>query len=356
MSADRDGTGTGAGAGAAEAAGTSDVPGASGLTEPSGVAGPPGVPNGPVMPIPSGAAGPCGVTDAATAPDAPDAPKPPGPSEPRGVADVPAVPDAPSASGPLDVPDAPAVPESPGIPDTPEAPRAPDPPDVPEPPDAPSAPRVPDRPDPPGKPGPPRPAGHKAITDAARREFAEHGYSAASIRSIAQRAGVSLSALYYYYKGKQELLVAILDEGLDAYFTTCRAALDRAGDTPAERLEALVAATVRFRTEHPVKSNIVLMEARSLDPAYVQRYRETEARGSRQFRDVIEAGLADGSFHTPYPDDARRAVIAMCNAVAQWYDPDGPLTPGELVERYMALALTLVQHDPPADTPESRTI
>ncbi|MFE1950012.1 TetR/AcrR family transcriptional regulator [Streptomyces sp. NPDC059524] len=191
-----------------------------------------------------------------------------------------------------------------------------------------------------------RPAGHKAIIEAAREEFSEQGYGATSIRDIAKRAGVSLSALYYYYKGKQELLVAILDDGLDAYFGACEAALTEAGDDPAEQLEALVTATVAFRIEHPVKSSIVLTEGRSLEPEHLARYRKNEERGTRQFREVIERGVADGLFLTPYPDDARRTVIAMCNAIAQWYRVDGEVSPDELVERYVALALTVVEYRP----------
>lgn len=191
-----------------------------------------------------------------------------------------------------------------------------------------------------------RPAGHKAIVEAAREEFAERGYGATSIRDIAQRAGVSLSALYYYYKGKQELLVAILDDAHDAYFDACEKALTEAGDDPAEQLEALVAATVRYRTTHPVKSSILLTEERSLEPEHLQRYRTNEARGTQQFRDAIERGGAEGIFLTPYPDDARRAVIAMCNAVAQWYRPGGELSEDDLVERYVALALTIVEYRP----------
>lgn len=195
---------------------------------------------------------------------------------------------------------------------------------------------------------PTRTPGHRAIIEAARREFSERGYGAASIRDIAQRAGVSLSALYYYHKGKQELLVAILDDGMDAYFSACEAASAGAGEGPAEQLEALVAATVRFRTEHPVKSSIVLTEGRSLEPDHVERYRRSEARASQQFRDVVERGVADGVFGTPYPDDARRAVIAMCNAIAQWYRPGGPVGVDDLVERYVSLALTVVEYRPRA--------
>lgn len=195
---------------------------------------------------------------------------------------------------------------------------------------------------------PTRPASQRAIVEAAREEFSERGYSATSIRDIAQRAEVSLSAMYYYFKGKQELLVAILDEGHDAYFGACDEALAAVGDDPGERLEALVAATVQFRADHPVKSSIVLTEGRSLEPEHLARYRKHEERGSQQFREVIESGIAEGVFLTPYSDDARRAVIAMCNAIADWYRTGGPVNVDELIERYVSLALTVVEYRPRA--------
>jgi DNA-directed RNA polymerase specialized sigma24 family protein len=45
----------------------------------------------------------------------------------------------------------------------------------------------------------PRGAGLDAVTNAAREVFAERGYYGTSIREIAKRAGMSLSALYYWY-------------------------------------------------------------------------------------------------------------------------------------------------------------
>ncbi|MEW2133855.1 TetR/AcrR family transcriptional regulator [Streptomyces sp. NPDC005435] len=193
-----------------------------------------------------------------------------------------------------------------------------------------------------------RPSRHKTIIEAARAEIVERGYAAVSIRDIAQRAGMSMSALYHYYPGKQALLMAILDEGVDAFFTACQEALAEAGDDPAERLEALVTATVRFRAEHPAKSAITLSEERSLEPGNQERYQRRLGESTRLFQAIVEDGVAEGLFNTPYPEDARRAIIAMCNAIGQWYRADGPLTLDDLAERYVALALTLVEYRPRA--------
>lgn len=47
----------------------------------------------------------------------------------------------------------------------------------------------------------------KQILDAAARIFAEKGFAAATIRDIAQAAGVAEGSIYLYFKNKQDLLV-----------------------------------------------------------------------------------------------------------------------------------------------------
>ena len=49
-----------------------------------------------------------------------------------------------------------------------------------------------------------------ALVAAARREFAEHGYSSASIRSICSAAGVTTGALYFFFRNKEELFEAVV--------------------------------------------------------------------------------------------------------------------------------------------------
>jgi len=58
-----------------------------------------------------------------------------------------------------------------------------------------------------------RRAKHDRILDAALAEFAKHGFSGASMRAIATRAGVSKPTLYQYFGHKQALLTAVLEVG-----------------------------------------------------------------------------------------------------------------------------------------------
>lgn len=50
----------------------------------------------------------------------------------------------------------------------------------------------------------------KNILDAAREEFFEKGFKGARIESIANKAGVKNQLIYHYFKGKAELLEAVM--------------------------------------------------------------------------------------------------------------------------------------------------
>ncbi|AYB47361.1 TetR/AcrR family transcriptional regulator [Paenibacillus lautus] len=52
----------------------------------------------------------------------------------------------------------------------------------------------------------------KKILEAARREFFDKGFKGSRIESIAENAGVKKQLIYHYFKGKAELLEAVLTD------------------------------------------------------------------------------------------------------------------------------------------------
>ena len=55
-------------------------------------------------------------------------------------------------------------------------------------------------------------AKRRQIIDGARRMFLAQGFDAASMNDIAREAGVSKGTLYVYFKSKEELFEAIVEE------------------------------------------------------------------------------------------------------------------------------------------------
>lgn len=55
----------------------------------------------------------------------------------------------------------------------------------------------------------------REIVDAARALFLDVGYESISMKAIASAAGVASNTIYWYFKDKDELLVAVLDAELE---------------------------------------------------------------------------------------------------------------------------------------------
>lgn len=54
----------------------------------------------------------------------------------------------------------------------------------------------------------------KELLQVSLRLFSEHGFNATSIRDIAKAAGVTEGLLYHYFRGKKDLLKAIVEESI----------------------------------------------------------------------------------------------------------------------------------------------
>ncbi|MFD5624845.1 TetR/AcrR family transcriptional regulator [Streptomyces sp. NPDC127072] len=173
--------------------------------------------------------------------------------------------------------------------------------------------------------------------------FNEHGYHGTSVRDIAARVGVTVPALYYHYENKQALLATLLETSMKDVLDRCRAAAAEAGDDPLPRYCAMVESIVLYMT-HRKGLAFLDTEIRSLDPGNRARYVALRDYLEHMLLDTVKSGIAQGVFTTPLPADAVRAVLIMCQGVANWFRADGPLTAEEVARRHVLLGLGTVGH------------
>ncbi len=81
------------------------------------------------------------------------------------------------------------------------------------------------------------PDSRATILEAAGRIFAEHGLSGARTEAIAAEAGVNKALLYYYFKNKEDLYRAVLDEHMKGFQLKAVEILSRAGPAAPILLE-----------------------------------------------------------------------------------------------------------------------
>lgn len=134
----------------------------------------------------------------------------------------------------------------------------------------------------------------RRILEAAERLFAEHGFSATSLRSVTREAAVNLAAVNYHFGSKDELISAVFARSL--------------GPLNRERLSLLEAAVARARDGRPSVEEVVETLIR---PA-VGRV------GRRDGKPSILAGLL-GHVHSERDEHVRSLVLEQFAATKHRY-------------------------------------
>lgn len=179
------------------------------------------------------------------------------------------------------------------------------------------------------------------IEQAALELFAAKGFEATGIRDLADRAGLSTSALYHYMGSKDELLVAFMVESMSELTRVAHTALAGADD-PAAQLAALVRAHVGFHSLDAQRSLVADDELRAVSDAAFTKVMQLRDGYERLWAETLERGARSGEFSFADARITRLALLEMCNGVARWYSDRGPKHPAQIADCFADLALAMV--------------
>jgi AcrR family transcriptional regulator len=164
--------------------------------------------------------------------------------------------------------------------------------------------------------------------------FATKGYHSTTMRDLSRETGMSLSGMYYYVEGKDELLFTIQDRCFSAVISGARSAVELAL-TPEERLQLFIRHHVTFFAHHMAEMKVLSHEAESLSK--VRRTRvDTLKREYVEMLLEIVRNVRTGA-NNINPHVAAYALFGMMNWIYTWYDPEGPETPDALANQLAQL-------------------
>jgi AcrR family transcriptional regulator len=179
------------------------------------------------------------------------------------------------------------------------------------------------------------------IEQAALQLFAAKGFEATGIRDLAERAGLSTSALYHYMSSKDELLVAFMVESMTELTRAAYAAMEGAED-PASQLAALVRTHVGFHTLDAQRSLVADDELRAVSDVAFTKVMQLRDGYERLWAETLDRGARSDVFSFADARVTRLALLEMCNGVARWYSDRGPKHPAEIADCFADLALAMV--------------
>jgi TetR/AcrR family transcriptional regulator len=185
-----------------------------------------------------------------------------------------------------------------------------------------------------------------AILHAAAQEFAEHGIAGARTDAIARAARVNKALLYYYFKDKETLYGAVLDNAFSGMKTNIFQALD-SDLPPREKIMAYVGAYFDFIASNQIYPKLMqreMMRAREGDSVHIDRLVKTYFQPIyRRVGELLHKGIAEGEFRKVDPAHFIPSMVAMIvfyfssAPVMQRIVRFNPLTPARIAERRAAV-------------------
>jgi len=138
------------------------------------------------------------------------------------------------------------------------------------------------------------------ILDAARGEFAEHGFSGARVDAIAERAGVNKALLYYHVGGKAALFERILHSTIGNLAETLEAIIKPVAD-PVDKLKIYVRSLLETVCSNPQIPSIIIQELSSGARHLPEQAARDFARLFNLITEIVEGGVRVGVFRDTAP-------------------------------------------------------
>lgn len=130
----------------------------------------------------------------------------------------------------------------------------------------------------------------EALLDTAAAMFATKGYDGTSIRDIAGAVGMLPGSMYYHFRSKEELLLAVYRNGVARFEEAIAKALSQTSNEPWQAIEAACAAHLSTLLDGGDYARIVNPEfMRSFPPAILATLNAERDRYERHFEKLIAA-------------------------------------------------------------------
>jgi AcrR family transcriptional regulator len=177
------------------------------------------------------------------------------------------------------------------------------------------------------------------LLDSAAELFLQRGYANTRMQDIAESARMSRSSLYYYFKNKEQVLLALTEGDVRVATDTLEALLDDASISWADKLRGWIEGNIREKLAGSARFRLVDRIQGDLPVEYREIFQKQRRKILDLVTTVVEGGVRAGEFRVTDPKITAFAVIGMSNWTAWWYSPNGRSAPDEIARCMTDLAM-----------------
>ncbi len=138
-----------------------------------------------------------------------------------------------------------------------------------------------------------------AILEAASDLLASGGVQALSMRQVAERVGVSATAIYHYFKGKDDLVHRVVRQGFERFGEYLEGSIAAHPTGSLARVRALGDAYMRFALENQAYFRVIFSMQWQSDHSFEDL---PEGGGYQLLRRCVEDAITSGEMRAADPD------------------------------------------------------
>lgn len=176
--------------------------------------------------------------------------------------------------------------------------------------------------------------------------FKEKGYSAASMRDLAQKLGIEAASLYSHIKSKEEILRTLCFD-MAAEFRTSLSDVEKKNVSASEKLRLGIIGHVKVMAKDLTSSAVFMNEHRHLSQPYLRDFLLLRINYINRFKTFIEDGIASGDFKKNI--DTKLAVMTLfssLNWMPAWFSPDSTIEPEKLGQQLADMLISGLKQNP----------
>ncbi len=137
------------------------------------------------------------------------------------------------------------------------------------------------------------------IVDVARDILAEGGMEKLSMRSVAERVGITATAIYHHFENKQALVEEVVESGYRRFGAHMRARLENSPAGSMEQIKSMGEAYISFAVENSAHFRVIF----NLQASTPRHIDEIPGHGGyHMLRKTIEAAIESGDIREVDPD------------------------------------------------------
>jgi AcrR family transcriptional regulator len=189
-----------------------------------------------------------------------------------------------------------------------------------------------------------RAANRQRLLEAAQTVFSERGYHGATIEEIVDESGLSNGALYYNFRNKEDLFLALFDQRIEARIAAIERTFQPGATNDEERASRVRSAAMQGvrdlddPAEWAMFFEFVAHAART--PAFRREFRKRSRRMRAAFGRAIESHAAALGADLALPaEQAAVAVAALSHGLAVQRVTDPRAVPDELLGQLVVYLL-----------------